>query len=403
MDEKININTFLKMAQSNKIDFNKIVLGDFSKVIEILIDYYKHKKLLYDEWIQFLGRRPSYSEVVIYRDKNTGLNRTQIDNLYETLLKTDKNDYNNTIDKYVNTDVKKKVDDVINNFGYMTTEANKNISILEKKKKRDDNWTKKYEKEKLTLKKINNTIDKYNRLYNELQDVLNNNINILQPNNMNEDYIITKKDENKISNIDILQSNNIDKNKNKNSNNVYTDSMSEVPKKLTKKQKQLIRELIEEFHILNSMKVKNIKINDLNESNVSELKQIAKDNNIKGYSTMRKQEIIDLLNEMRNTQFYKGREQTPEEKARDERIMNYVPQPVKPVIKKLSRDDMINELENKIANYEKKILEIEDKIDELNPIVHKKKIIELEKKIDEYNKLMNEDYTKLREINPYMY
>ena len=135
MDEKININTFLKMAQSNKIDFNKIVLGDFSKVIEILIDYYKHKKLLYDEWIQFLGRRPSYSEVVIYRDKNTGLNRTQIDNLYETLLKTDKNDYNNTIDKYVNTDVKKKVDDVINNFGYMTTEANKNISILEKKKK----------------------------------------------------------------------------------------------------------------------------------------------------------------------------------------------------------------------------------------------------------------------------
>ena len=179
--------------------------------------------------------------------------------------------------------------------------------------------------------------------------------------------------------------------------------MSEVPKKLTKKQKQLIRELIEEFHILNSMKVKNIKINDLNESNVSELKQIAKDNNIKGYSTMRKQEIIDLLNEMRNTQFYKGREQTPEEKARDERIMNYVPQPVKPVIKKLSRDDMINELENKIANYEKKILEIEDKIDELNPIVHKKKIIELEKKIDEYNKLMNEDYTKLREINPYMY
>ena len=403
MDEKININTFLKMAQSNKIDFNKIVLGDFSKVIEILIDYYKHKKLLYDEWIQFLGRRPSYSEVVIYRDKNTGLNRTQIDNLYETLLKTDKNDYNNTIDKYVNTDVKKKVDDVINNFGYMTTEANKNISILEKKKKRDDNWTKKYEKEKLTLKKINNTIDKYNRLYNELQDVLNNNINILQPNNMNEDYIITKKDENKISNIDILQSNNIDKNKNKNSNNVYTDSMSEVPKKLTKKQKQLIRELIEEFHILNSMKVKNIKINDLNESNVSELKQIAKDNNIKGYSTMRKQEIIDLLNEMRNTQFYKGRELTPEEKARDERIMNYVPQPVKPVIKKLSRDDMINELENKIANYEKKILEIEDKIDELNPIVHKKKIIELEKKIDEYNKLMNEDYTKLREINPYMY
>ena len=403
MDEKININTFLKMAQSNKIDFNKIVLGDFSKVIEILIDYYKHKKLLYDEWIQFLGRRPSYSEVVIYRDKNTGLNRTQIDNLYETLLKTDKNDYNNTIDKYVNTDVKKKVDDVINNFGYMTTEANKNISILEKKKKRDDNWTKKYEKEKLTLKKINNTIDKYNRLYNELQDVLNNNINILQPNNMNEDYIITKKDENKISNIDILQSNNIDKNKNKNSNNVYTDSMSEVPKKLTKKQKQLIRELIEEFHILNSMKVKNIKINDLNESNVSELKQIAKDNNIKGYSTMRKQEIIDLLNEMRNTQFYKGREQTPEEKARDERIMNYVPQPVKPVIKKLSRDDMINELENKIANYEKKILEIEDKIDELNPVVHKKKITELEKKIDEYNKLMNEDYTKLREINPYMY
>ena len=136
MDEKININTFLKMAQSNKIDFNKIVLGDFSKVIEILIDYYKHKKLLYDEWIQFLGRRPSYSEVVIYRDKNTGLNRTQIDNLYETLLKTDKNDYNNTIDKYVNTDVKKKVDDVINNFGYMTTEANKNISILEKKKKK---------------------------------------------------------------------------------------------------------------------------------------------------------------------------------------------------------------------------------------------------------------------------
>ena len=403
MDEKININTFLKMAQSNKIDFNKIVLGDFSKVIEILIDYYKHKKLLYDEWIQFLGRRPSYSEVVIYRDKNTGLNRTQIDNLYETLLKTDKNDYNNTIDKYVNTDVKKKVDDVINNFGYMTTEANKNISILEKKKKRDDNWTKKYEKEKLTLKKINNTIDKYNRLYNELQDVLNNNINILQPNNMNEDYIITKKDENKISNIDILQSNNIDKNKNKNSNNVYTDSMSEVPKKLTKKQKQLIRELIEEFHILNSMKVKNIKINDLNESNVSELKQIAKDNNIKGYSTMRKQEIIDLLNEMRNTQFYKGREQTPEEKARDERIMNYVPQPVKPVIKKLTIDDMIDELKNKIANYEKKILEIEDKIDELNPIVHKKKIIELEKKIDEYNKLMNEDYTKLREINPYMY
>ena len=403
MDEKININTFLKMAQSNKIDFNKIVLGDFSKVIEILIDYYKHKKLLYDEWIQFLGRRPSYSEVVIYRDKNTGLNRTQIDNLYETLLKTDKNDYNNTIDKYVNTDVKKKVDDVINNFGYMTTEANKNISILEKKKKRDDNWTKKYEKEKLTLKKINNTIDKYNRLYNELQDVLNNNINILQPNNMNEDYIITKKDENKISNIDILQSNNIDKNKNKNSNNVYTDSMSEVPKKLTKKQKQLIRELIEEFHILNSMKVKNIKINDLNESNLSELKQIAKDNNIKGYSTLRKQEIINLLNEMRNTQFYKGREQTPEEKARDERIMNYVPQPVKPVIKKLSRDDMINELENKIANYEKKILEIEDKIDELNPVVHKKKITELEKKIDEYNKLMNEDYTKLREINPYMY
>ena len=403
MDEKININTFLKMAQSNKIDFNKIVLGDFSKVIEILIDYYKHKKLLYDEWIQFLGRRPSYSEVVIYRDKNTGLNRTQIDNLYETLLKTDKNDYNNTIDKYVNTDVKKKVDDVINNFGYMTTEANKNISILEKKKKRDDNWTKKYEKEKLTLKKINNTIDKYNRLYNELQDVLNNNINILQPNNMNEDYIITKKDENKISNIDILQSNNIDKNKNKNSNNVYTDSMSEVPKKLTKKQKQLIRELIEEFHILNSMKVKNIKINDLNESNVSELKQIAKDNNIKGYSTMRKQEIIDLLNEMRNTQFYKGRELTPEEKARDERIMNYVPQAVKPVIKKLTIDDMIDELKNKIANYEKKILEIEDKIDELNPIVHKKKIIELEKKIDEYNKLMNEDYTKLREINPYMY
>ena len=400
MDEKININTFLKMAQSNKIDFNKIVLGDFSKVIEILIDYYKHKKLLYDEWIQFLGRRPSYSEVVIYRDKNTGLNRTQIDNLYETLLKTDKNDYNNTIDKYVNTDVKKKVDDVINNFGYMTTEANKNISILEKKKKRDDNWTKKYEKEKLTLKKINNTIDKYNRLYNELQDVLNNNINILQPNNMNEDYIITKKDENKISNIDILQSNNIDKNKNKNSNNVYTDSMSEVPKKLTKKQKQLIRELIEEFHILNSMKVKNIKINDLNESNVSELKQIAKDNNIKGYSTMRKQEIIDLLNEMRNTQFYKGREQTPEEKARDERIMNYKPQPVN---KKLSRDDMINELENKIANYEKNIVKIEKDIEKLNYILDRKKITELEKKIEEYEKLMNQEHTKLMELNKYMY
>ena len=83
--------------------------------------------------------------------------------------------------------------------------------------------------------------------------------------------------------------------------------------------------------------------------------------------------------------------------------MNYVPQAVKPVIKKLTIDDMIDELKNKIANYEKKILEIEDKIDELNPIVHKKKIIELEKKIDEYNKLMNEDYTKLREINPYMY
>jgi ribonuclease HII len=178
--------------------------------------------------------------------------------------------------------------------------------------------------------------------------------------------------------------------------------MSEVPKKLTKKQKQLIREIMEEFNDLN-MKVKNIKVNDLNQSNVSELKQIAKENNIKGYSTLRKQEIIDLLNEMRNTQFYKGREQTSEEKARDERIMNYVPQAVKPVIKKLSRDDMINELENKIANYEKKILEIEDKIDELNPVVHKKKITELEKKIDEYNKLMNEDYTKLREINPYMY
>jgi hypothetical protein len=211
------------------------------------------------------------------------------------------------------------------------------------------------------------------------------------------------KNKNKISNIDILQPNNIDENKNKNSNNIYTDSMSEVPKKLTKKQKQLIRELIEEFHILNSMKVKNIKINDLNESNVSELKQIAKENNIKGYSTLRKQEIIDLLNEMKNTQFYKGREQTPEEQARDERIMNYVPQPVKSINKKISRDDMINELENKIANYEKNIVKIEKDIEKLNYILDRKKITELEKKIEEYEKLMNQEHTKLMELNKYMY
>jgi len=83
------------------------------------------------------------------------------------------------------------------------------------------------------------------------------------------------------------------------------------PKKMTKKQKEIIKQ----FHNINNMKV-------------VELKQIAKDNNIKGYSTLRKQELIDSINTFMNYKAppsYKGRDMTPHQQFIVDQFMNYKP------------------------------------------------------------------------------
>jgi len=124
--------------------------------------------------------------------------------------------------------------------------------------------------------------------------------------------------------------------------------MNEVHKNLTKKQKQLIQQLIEEFYILNSMKVDDIKINNINESNVPELEQ--EKENIKSSFSYNK-EWYDLIKKL----YSSSRKSNSKEFFKLQDLLFSVQRsfdlyPTSPEVAKLIYNDFTTRVDNTVYN-----------------------------------------------------
>ena len=289
--DKLNINNFKIRKQFDDffgdIDvnkffeiFNKLNISEYqytnkhlwNKIIDLFLKYFINHKLKWSEWLTILlSHLPSSDKILISTNKN---------NLYD--LTYPYNEYENKYDGLINFFDKKYKSDIENSLYKLEYDIKLKSqelgTISRRRKQKQENYIQ-WSKDYYNAEKEHNDSIEYKNKYKPIY----------------EKYLLD------FQNI-----------KDNNEKNKYIDELKNMklpkPKKLTKREKNIIKQ----FHNLNDMKV-------------SELKQIAKDNNLKGYSTLRKKELIKYIDSVKNTEIYKSKDLTEEQKNIVDKFMNYKP------------------------------------------------------------------------------
>jgi hypothetical protein len=279
----IDINKFFDIFNKLNIDSyfytNKAM---HYTIIELFLKYFKNHKLKWSEWLNILItiiRKGSDTRLIEKNKKN------KFDFYHKYGEDENKDKYKYLID-FFDDQYKSGIEHDLHMLDWYIKQSSIELGTIERRRKQKKEnyvqWAKDYFSEQSNLERTKEIKKERAPIYEKyLSDFKN----------IKDNY---KKNDNNIPN-EIYE---------------YIDKLKTMktpkPKKLTEKE----RNIIKQFHNINNMKV-------------VELKQIAKDNNIKGYSKLRKQELIDYITSVKNTEIYKPKELSLEQQDIINRFMNY--------------------------------------------------------------------------------